>query len=121
MQYLEGRRYIVQGIFLLVALVFAAFLGANVLFAFLYLAGGDTIGNGVPGSFSTAFFFSAQTLTTVGFGHLHPQGTYASILAALEAFMGVLGFAMASGLAFARLMCTETLRVTTAAPRFLSR
>jgi inward rectifier potassium channel len=49
-----------------------------------------------------AFFFSVQTLTTVGYGALYPHGTAANVLAALEAACGLTGFAFATGLLFAR-------------------
>jgi inward rectifier potassium channel len=48
------------------------------------------------------FFFSSHTLTTVGYGNIVPAGTKANIVAALEALLGVLGFAVATGLLFGR-------------------
>ena len=49
-----------------------------------------------------AFFFSIQTFTTVGYGILSPHGTLANALAALCAYIGLLSFALATGLLFAR-------------------
>jgi inward rectifier potassium channel len=48
------------------------------------------------------FFFSAQTLTTVGYGRLNPSGLSASTLAACESFTGLMGFALATGLLYGR-------------------
>jgi len=52
--------------------------------------------------FARAFFFSAQTLTTVGYGSLYPFGLSANIIAAIEGAFGLAGFAVATGLIFAR-------------------
>jgi inward rectifier potassium channel len=54
------------------------------------------------GDFSVAFFFSVHTLTTVGYGDVYPLGMPANILAAFEAGLGLMGFALATGLLFAR-------------------
>lgn len=53
-------------------------------------------------NFGEALFFSAQTFTTVGYGHISPAGFTTSWIAALEAFLGVLSFALASGLFYGR-------------------
>src|SRR5208283_1591195 len=53
-------------------------------------------------SFARAFFFSAQTLTTVGYGSLYPFGLASHIVASIEAAIGLMGFALATGLLFAR-------------------
>jgi inward rectifier potassium channel len=52
--------------------------------------------------FEEAFFFSVQTLATIGYGKLNPRGLPANMLVTLEAFLGLLGFALATGLLFAR-------------------
>jgi inward rectifier potassium channel len=75
---------------------------ANLFFALLYLLLGAKINNAVADSFWDVFFFSAQTLTTVGYGNLSPQGPMANVLVCVESFFGLMGFAMASGLAFAK-------------------
>jgi inward rectifier potassium channel len=88
-------------------LVFAAYFFVNVGFAILYLFLGPSALQGSQAQtgwehFLDDFFFSAHTLTTVGYGSLAPHGTAANLLAALEALIGLLGFAVATGLLFGR-------------------
>jgi len=52
--------------------------------------------------FLDGFFFSAHTITTVGYGNIAPSGVRANLLASLEALIGVLAFAIATGLLFGR-------------------
>jgi inward rectifier potassium channel len=52
--------------------------------------------------FGQAFFFSIQTYTTVGYGHISPSGFLTSFLAAVEALFGLLSFAIATGLFYGR-------------------
>jgi inward rectifier potassium channel len=90
-----------------IALVFAAFLFLNSTFALLYIAVGlEYLKNSEAptwlGGFSNAFFFSAHTLTTVGYGNMWPVGPWANLVAATESLFGVLGFAIATGLMFGR-------------------
>jgi inward rectifier potassium channel len=87
--------------------VFFSYVAVNTLFAVAYfLIGTQQIqGSDAPtafGRFMNIFFFSAQTLSTVGYGTLAPRGTAASSLAALEAMLGLMGFALATGLLFGR-------------------
>ncbi len=88
-------------------IIFGAYLAVNTLFALIYysLGPGELQGVAAPtemAHFLTSFFFSAQTLTTVGYGSISPRGTAASIVAALEAMVGLMGFALATGLLFGR-------------------
>ena len=82
------------------------FLSFNALFAFLYWfvpkSLGDSSNTGFGGSFLDAFFFSVQTVATIGYGVLYPRTTYANVLVTLEIMCGVIGFAMGNGLMFAR-------------------
>src|SRR5215218_4399455 len=79
----------------------------NLGFAALYfIVGVENIEGTEKGSdlmnFAEAFFFSAQTFTTVGYGYVRPTGLIANAIAAFEAFIGLLSFAMVSGIFYAR-------------------
>ncbi len=90
------------------ATVFMAYMIVNVAFAIVYFALGPnalvsasepTTG---PHRFFTCLYFSAQTLTTVGFGSIAPLSMTANFVAAIEALMGLLAFAVATGVFFGR-------------------
>jgi len=83
-------------------LVAGTYLGINLVFAALYLAGGDCVTGATPGSLPDAFFFSVQTFSTIGYGVMAPKGAYASAVVTLEAFVGLVTVAMATGLMFAK-------------------
>jgi len=72
------------------------------LFAALYLAGGDCYGAGEDSGVRTALAFSMHTLTTIGYGALSPTTGYADLVATAEAFVGLLGVGLFSGLCFAK-------------------
>lgn len=78
------------------------FLILNAVFACLYQLGRAPIANQFPHGFGGAFFFSVETLATVGYGDMHPQTIYAHIVATFEIFVGMSGIALATGLVFAR-------------------
>jgi inward rectifier potassium channel len=87
--------------------VFLVFFLTNCLFSLIYvLIGTDhligVIASNTADRFWEAFFFSAQTLTTVGYGRISPVGHWASAVAAIEALMGLLAFALATGLLYGR-------------------
>jgi inward rectifier potassium channel len=84
------------------AIIAGVYLAANALFALAYLACGDVIENARPGSFTDAFFFSVQTMATIGYGRLIPVGPLANTLVTLEALCGMLGLAVAASLIYAR-------------------
>jgi inward rectifier potassium channel len=85
-----------------IAVMMACYLASNALFAIAYLALGDAIENARPGSFSDAFFFSVQTMATIGYGKLVPRGIVANGLVTVEALVGLGGLAVATGLLFAK-------------------
>ncbi len=89
------------------SLVTIGYLLTNTLFAFLYLVSGSdaivgpnvTVGDH---GFLRAFFFSVQTFATIGYGHISPSGIMANVLVTIESLFGLLGFALATGVMFAR-------------------
>jgi inward rectifier potassium channel len=83
-------------------LIVGSYFAVNTAFAVAYLAIGNGIANARPGSFADAFFFSVQTMATIGYGAMYPKTAYANLLVTLEALLGLLGVAMATGLMFAR-------------------
>ncbi|MBN3814118.1 Inward rectifier potassium channel [Paraburkholderia sp. Ac-20347] len=80
----------------------ALFVVANAFFACLYQLGTAPIANQYPHGFAGAFFFSVETLATVGYGDMHPQTVYAHIVATFEIFVGMSSIALATGIVFAR-------------------
>lgn len=86
--------------FIVILVVF--YLGVNALFAVLYLLQPNAIANARPGSFVDAFFFSVQTLATIGYGSMYPQTVYANAVVTVQSMIGLMSVAVATGLAFAR-------------------
>lgn len=85
----------------------AMFVLLNLFFASLYwLCGNDALQSGsnivLENRFWRGFFFSVQTLSTIGYGHVAPASLAANIVATIEAFVGLLAVALATGLLFAR-------------------
>ncbi|MGQ0737773.1 MAG: ion channel [Bacteroidota bacterium] len=94
-----------RGKFLL--LLFLIYISVNLVFAGIYyLIGIDHLAGVKAGSplknFTEVFFFSAQTFTTVGYGRISPVGFAASAVSTFEAFLGLLSFAIATGLFYGR-------------------
>src|SRR6202012_769400 len=85
-----------------VAQLAGLFLVVNLAFAVLYVIDRGGIANARPGSFADAFFFSVQTLGTLGYGVMAPRSLYANLLVTAESFIGVLTIALFTGLLFAR-------------------
>ncbi len=89
-------------------ILFLFYTGINFLFACIYYGIGVEYLEGISAvgpewiKFGKAYFFSAQTFTTVGYGHISPNGFLTSALAATEALIGLLSFAIATGLFFGR-------------------
>ena len=88
-------------------IIFLFYFLLNIIFASVYLLIGieylEGIGNKHQQSdFWEAFFFSAQTLTTVGYGRISPMGFWANSVAGLEALIGLLLIALATGLFYGR-------------------
>lgn len=91
--------------FLVFVLLF--YIGINLVFGGIYYFIGMEHLAGVMGStpeekFFDAFFFSAQTVTTLGYGRISPVGFWASFVAAIESIVGLMGFALITGLIYGR-------------------
>jgi inward rectifier potassium channel len=84
----------------LLGLVAAVYVTANAIFAGLYMLGGACV-QGASG-FLEHFFFSVQTLSTIGYGTMAPRTTYAHLLVTMQAFVGTLFLAVVTGLVFAK-------------------
>lgn len=86
--------------------VLTIYVSVNFLFASLYYFIGPEHIVGMDGNDSSKFwqcyFFSLQTFTTVGYGGLHPQGMLTNTVAGLEAFLGLMTFALATGALYGR-------------------
>ena len=78
-----------------------AFLVLNVVFAIGYLATGGVTG-ARPGNFADVFFFSVQTMATIGYGSMYPSGVGAHALVTVEALISILVVALCTGLVFAK-------------------
>ena len=87
-----------------VGLVAAIYLVLNVIFAVAYLLCGPNALQGVAVShrFWQAFFFSVHTFATIGYGNVVPVGMAANLVVTLESIVGLLSFALSTGLVYAR-------------------
>ncbi|HMH21871.1 MAG TPA: ion channel [Puia sp.] len=90
-----------------VSVILIFYFGINLIFTFVYLGVGIDQLQGVIattnwGKFKEAYFFSTETFTTVGYGRVNPVGDGANFIASIEAMMGFLSFALATGLIFGR-------------------
>ena len=81
------------------ALVFIAF---NAFFAVFYWIGGQPISNVLGGDYIDYLYFSIETLSTAGYGDMHPQTHYGHFIATVELFTGIFSMSLMTGLIFAR-------------------
>jgi inward rectifier potassium channel len=82
--------------------VLSLYAAINVLFAELYAAVPGAIANARPGSIADGFFFSMETLATVGYGQMYPATTYGHIVSITEIMSGMAFTAIMTGLIFVR-------------------
>jgi len=81
------------------ALVFVAF---NAVFALLYWIGNQPIANVPGGAYIDYLYFSIETLSTAGYGDMHPDTHYGHFIATVELFTGIFSMSLMTGLIFAR-------------------
>ena len=81
------------------ALVFVAF---NAVFALLYWLGDQPVSNVPGGAYIDYLYFSIETLSTAGYGDMHPQTHYGHFIATIELFTGIFSMSLMTGLIFAR-------------------
>jgi inward rectifier potassium channel len=97
-----------MGMWRFMLIIISFYAGINFIFATIYYGIGIEHLDGIASTdsewvkFGQAYFFSAQTFTTVGYGHISPVGFLTSALSAAEALIGLLSFAIATGLFFGR-------------------
>jgi len=87
--------------------VFSGYFLTNLFFASIYTIIGveninGALANSIDIPFWSAFFFSVQTLTTVGYGGMHPLGILTNSIASIEAMTGLMGIAIATGILYGR-------------------
>jgi inward rectifier potassium channel len=80
----------------------AMFAALNLVFATLFGLGQNPVANARPGSFADLFFFSVETISTTGYGDMHPQTLYGHVVATAEIFLSLVATAAITGLIFAR-------------------
>lgn len=84
------------------AFVTAVYIVLNLVFASLYRLGEHSIAGMLSDSFVESFFFSVQTLATVGYGHMYPQTLYGHVVTTIEIMSGMFLLAVMTGLIFVR-------------------
>ena len=84
------------------AAIGVTFIFFNFIFAALYMLFPGSIANMQPNNFLGAYFFSVETLATVGYGDMHPLTVYAHTIASIEIFVGMGSVAVTTGMVFAR-------------------
>jgi inward rectifier potassium channel len=113
-------------VFVMVGLYFLI----NTIFALAYFAIGDGIEHARPDSFADAFFFSVQTLATIGYGGMAPHGMASNILVTIESMFGFAYYGVVTGLVFskfsrptARILFSDKAVITTheGKPHFMLR
>ena len=85
-----------------VGILVLGYASINLVFAFLYALVPDAVANNHGGSIADDFFFSVQTLATIGYGVMYPQSLYGNVLVALESTVGILMLPVVTGLVFAK-------------------
>src|SRR5215468_7720907 len=84
------------------AVLFALYLSVNIVFATLFWLAPGSVANARSNSFSDVFFFSIETLSTVGYGEMYPVASYGRAVAGIEIVCGLAFTAILTGLTFVR-------------------
>jgi inward rectifier potassium channel len=92
------------------ALAFAAYVVLNAIFATFYYFDPGGVENARPGSFTDAYFFSVESMMTIGYGRMVPVSMLSHVLVTIESFVGLLTTALLTGLIFAK-FATPTANV----------
>jgi inward rectifier potassium channel len=79
-----------------------AWVGINLIFAMVYAASPGCIAGAEPGSLEDSFYFSVQTLATIGYGAMSPATRFGHGVVVVEALVGTLGVAIVTGVTFAK-------------------
>lgn len=87
---------------LLVGFITVSYIAVNAVFALLYMLGGDSVSGVEQGVFADYFFFSVQTMSTIGYGAYSPKTDYGEVVMTAEAITGLLCTALATGLVFGK-------------------
>ena len=85
------------------------FIAINCLFGLLYWLDPKCIGGVFNHLYIDYFFFSVQTLATIGYGGMYPQTLYGHILVTAEAMVGLLSLGLFAAVAFSRLSLPRSL------------
>ncbi|GAB4216397.1 MAG: hypothetical protein OHK0013_42860 [Sandaracinaceae bacterium] len=81
---------------------FVGYLAINAVFATFYWLDPGGVENTEPGSYTDAYFFSVESMMTIGYGRMVPVSTFSHVLVTIESFVGVLTTALLTGLFFAK-------------------
>jgi len=84
------------------AALFLLYLSVNIVFATLFWLAPGSVANARSNSFSDVFFFSIETLSTVGYGDMYPAAPYGRAVAGIEIACGLAFTAILTGLTFVR-------------------
>ena len=81
---------------------FALYLAINLAFATVYALAPGSIASARAGNFEDAFYFSVQTMATIGYGGMTPATRFAHLVVTVEALVGIMYTALLTGLTFSK-------------------